>query len=144
VAGRALERLGISREQVRQQATQDQQQAGPVPEPHPARGVIQPGAGEAAARCGTGIGTGHFLLALFRAEDQTAARAHAGRGEDAFLRACGPGQVLGEELLLSRREPPDTRGIAAVALTACITLAVSEWPSSPAFVTGHTRCEEPG
>jgi hypothetical protein len=32
--------------------------------------------------------------------------AHAGRGEDAFLRACGPGQVLGEELLLPRGERP--------------------------------------
>ena len=51
--------------------------------------------------------------------------AHAGRGEDAFLRACGPGQVLGEELLLRRGERPGGRRIAAVALTTCTTLAVS-------------------
>lgn len=51
--------------------------------------------------------------------------AHAGRGGDAFLRACGRGQVLGEELLLPRGERQGGRGIAAVALTACTTLAVS-------------------
>ena len=51
--------------------------------------------------------------------------AHAGRGEDAFLRACGPGQLLGEELLLRRGEQPGGRRIGAVALTACTTLAVS-------------------
>lgn len=51
--------------------------------------------------------------------------AHAGRSEDAFLRACGPGQVLGEELLLRRGERPGGRGIGAVALTGCTTLAVS-------------------
>ena len=51
--------------------------------------------------------------------------AHAGRDENAFLRACGPGQVLGEELLLPRGERPGGRYIAAAALTACTTLAVS-------------------
>jgi CRP-like cAMP-binding protein len=51
--------------------------------------------------------------------------AHTGRGRGAFLRACGPGQVLGEELLLPRGERPGSRGIAAAALTACTTLAVS-------------------
>jgi CRP-like cAMP-binding protein len=51
--------------------------------------------------------------------------AHAGRSEDAFLRACGPGEVLGEELLLRLGGRPGGRRIAAVALTACTTLAVS-------------------
>jgi CRP-like cAMP-binding protein len=51
--------------------------------------------------------------------------AHAGRDEDAFLRACGPRQILGEELLLPRGERPGGRYIAAAALTACTTLAVS-------------------
>jgi CRP/FNR family transcriptional regulator, cyclic AMP receptor protein len=51
--------------------------------------------------------------------------AHAGRDENAFLRACGPGQVLGEELLLPRGERPGGRYIAATALTACTALAVS-------------------
>lgn len=51
--------------------------------------------------------------------------AHTGRGEDAFLRACGPGQLLGEELLLRRGEQPGGRRIGAVALTDCTTLAVS-------------------
>ena len=77
VAARALERLGISQEQVRQQAAQDQQQAGPAPDPHPARDVIRAAAGEAGARCDTRIGTGHLLLALFRTDDQAAAQALA-------------------------------------------------------------------
>jgi CRP-like cAMP-binding protein len=51
--------------------------------------------------------------------------AHTGDGDDAFLRACGPGEVLGEELLLRRGEQPGGRRIGAVALTACTTLAVS-------------------
>jgi CRP-like cAMP-binding protein len=51
--------------------------------------------------------------------------AHAGRSGDAFLRACGPGEVLGEELLLPLGGRPERRRIGAVALTACTTLAVS-------------------
>jgi CRP-like cAMP-binding protein len=51
--------------------------------------------------------------------------AHEGRGEDAFLRTRGPGQVLGDELLLPRAERQGGRGVAAVALTGCTTLAVS-------------------
>jgi CRP-like cAMP-binding protein len=51
--------------------------------------------------------------------------APAGRGGDAFLRACGPGEVLGEELLLPLGGRPGGRRIGAVALTACTTLAVS-------------------
>ncbi len=87
VAARALERLGISREEVRQQAAQttaqDRQQAEPAPRPHPAKGVIQAVLGEAAAHCADYIGTEHLLLALFRADDQTAAQALArlGAGE---------------------------------------------------------------
>jgi CRP-like cAMP-binding protein len=48
------------------------------------------------------------------------------RGQAAFLRMCGPGQVLGEDLLLTgQRESRRRRGIAAVALTECTTLAVT-------------------
>ncbi len=86
-AARALQRLGISQEQVRQQAGQitarDRQQAGPAPQPHPPGGLIQAVLAEAAAHCDYHIGTSHLLLALFRADDQTAAQALArlGAGE---------------------------------------------------------------
>jgi ATP-dependent Clp protease ATP-binding subunit ClpA len=76
-AARALERLGISQEQVRRQAGQitarDQQQAEPAPQPP--GGLIQAVAAEAAAHCDYRIGTDHLLLALFRADDQRAAQA---------------------------------------------------------------------
>jgi ATP-dependent Clp protease ATP-binding subunit ClpA len=81
-----MERLGISQEQVRQQAghitARDQQQAEPAPQP-PGGGLIQAAAAEATAHCDYRIGTDHLLLALFRADDQTAgqALAHLGAGE---------------------------------------------------------------
>jgi hypothetical protein len=59
--------------------------------------------------------------------------------EDAFLRACAPGQVLGEDLLLPLGERPGGRGISAVALTACTTLAAGRPGGrfSPAFVSAR-------
>ena len=102
-AARALERLGISEEQVRQQAGQvtarDRQQAGPAPQPRPPRSLIQAVAAEAAAHCDYRIGTDHLLLALFRADDQAAAQAltRLGAGESqvrgavtALLAESGP------------------------------------------------------
>ena len=86
-AARALQRLGISQEQVRQQArqitTRNRQQARPAPQPDPSGGLIQAVLAEAAAHCDYHIGTSHLLLALFRADDQTAAHALArlGAGE---------------------------------------------------------------
>lgn len=91
MAARALQRLGISHEQVRQQArqitTQDRQQA--EPEPQPPGGLIHAAAAEAAAHCDYRIGTNHLLLALFRADDQTAAQAltRLGAGESQVRRA---------------------------------------------------------
>ena len=88
VAARALERLGISPQEARQQAgqitAQDQQSAERAPYPHPAKGVIQAALGEAVAHCDYHIGTEHLLLALFHADDQTAAQALArlGAGEN--------------------------------------------------------------
>ncbi len=86
-AARALQRLGISQEQVRQQArqitTRNRQQAGPAPQPDPPGGLIEAELAEAAAHCDYHIGTSHLLFALFRADDQTAAHALArlGAGE---------------------------------------------------------------
>jgi ATP-dependent Clp protease ATP-binding subunit ClpC len=86
-AARALKRLGIGQEQVRQQAGQitagDRQQAGPGPQPRPPGALIQAAAAEAAAHCDYRIGTDHLLLALFRADDQSAAQAltRLGAGE---------------------------------------------------------------
>lgn len=51
--------------------------------------------------------------------------AQARRGEDAFLRVCGEGDILGKEVLLPKRERPDGRAISATALTQSTTLAVS-------------------
>jgi ATP-dependent Clp protease ATP-binding subunit ClpC len=92
IAARVLERLGISHEHVRQQARQavtaSRPQPGRPPHPHP-HGMIQAMVAEATAHCDRHIGTGHLLLALFRADDQTAARALArlGAGEDEVRRA---------------------------------------------------------
>jgi ATP-dependent Clp protease ATP-binding subunit ClpC len=87
MAARALQRLVISQEQVRQQAAQitarDRQQAGPAPQARPPRALIQAVLAEAAAHRDYRIGTDHLLLALFRADDQTAAQAltRLGAGE---------------------------------------------------------------
>ena len=83
-AARALQRLGISQEQVRRQAGQitarDRQQGGPAPQARPPRALIQAVLAEAAAHCDDRIGTGHLLLALFHSDDQSAAQAITGLG----------------------------------------------------------------
>jgi ATP-dependent Clp protease ATP-binding subunit ClpA len=100
-AARALQRLGISQEQVRQQAGQitarNQQQARPAPQPP--GGLIQAAAAEAAAHCDYRIGTSHLLLALFRADDQTAAHALARLG-------AGESQVRGAITALQAESGP--------------------------------------
>jgi ATP-dependent Clp protease ATP-binding subunit ClpA len=102
-AAHALGRLGISQEQVRQQAGQiiarDRQQAEPAPQPP--GGLIQSVLAEAAAHCDYRIGASHLLLALFGADDQAAAQALAqlGAGESqvrdaasALQSESGPGR----------------------------------------------------
>lgn len=83
VAAEALKRLGISPDGVRQQLTQVTAQHQPVPPepdtPLPMR-VMPHAVGEAVAHGHDYIGTEHILLALFHAEDDTAARALAGLG----------------------------------------------------------------
>jgi len=80
-AARALERLGVSRAEVRrrigQLAAEESRQA------HPAQHVIPAAAAEAAARCADHIDTSHLLLALFRADDDAAAQVltELGAGE---------------------------------------------------------------
>lgn len=84
IAARAVERLGVSRAEVRrrigQLTAEESQQAGAPLHPHPAGHVIPAAAAEAAARCDDHIDTGHLLLALFRADDAAAARVLAGLG----------------------------------------------------------------
>jgi ATP-dependent Clp protease ATP-binding subunit ClpA len=86
-APRALGRLGIRQEQVRQQAGQitarDRQQAGPAPQSRPPGALIEAVLAEAAAHCDYRIGTGHLLLALFRVDDQSVAQVltRLGAGE---------------------------------------------------------------
>jgi hypothetical protein len=77
----------VVRQQARQITTQDRQQAEPAPQPP--GGLIHAAAAEAAAHCGYHIGTDHLLLALFRADDQTAAQAltRLGAGESQVRRA---------------------------------------------------------
>jgi prophage maintenance system killer protein len=83
VAAEALKRLGISPDAVRQQITQVTAERQPVPAepdtPLPMR-VMPHAVGEAVAHGHDYIGTEHILLALFHAEDDTAARALAGLG----------------------------------------------------------------
>ncbi len=87
VAARALQRLGISPEEVRQHVgqmtTQDRQLAGQMPRSHPAEGVIQAVLDEVVTHDDDYVGTDHLLLALFRADDTTAAQvlARVGAGE---------------------------------------------------------------
>jgi len=86
-AARALDRLGVSRERLRQEAgqiaAQDGRPAGAAARSRPASGLIWAALAEAAARCDYAIGTDHLLLALFGADDQAAAQALArlGAGE---------------------------------------------------------------
>ena len=71
------------RQRIGRLTAEEPQQAG-APQPlHPAQGVIPAVVAEAAARCDDHIGTGHLLLALFRADDRTAAQvlARLGAGE---------------------------------------------------------------
>jgi ATP-dependent Clp protease ATP-binding subunit ClpA len=83
-AARALQRLGISQEQVRQQAGQITAgtSSRPGPRRSPPAALIQAAAAEAAAHCDYRIGTSHLLLAVFRADDQTAAHALARLGAE--------------------------------------------------------------
>lgn len=92
VAARALDRLGISREDVRQQAAQiaaGHRKPRPSPQPHPAEGVIQAVLADATVRCDEHIGTEHLLPALFHASDTAAARvlARLGAAESQILGA---------------------------------------------------------
>jgi ATP-dependent Clp protease ATP-binding subunit ClpA len=87
VAAQALHLLGVNRHDVRQQATQikaGQGQHGTPSSRHPAKSVISAVLAEAAANCDERIGTGHLLLALYRADDQAAAQAltELGAGEN--------------------------------------------------------------
>ena len=91
MAARALDRLGISREDVRQQAAQiaaGHRQPRPSPQPHPAEGVIQAVLADVTARCDEPIGTEHLLPALFHASDTAAAGVLVGLG-------AAESQVLG-------------------------------------------------
>jgi ATP-dependent Clp protease ATP-binding subunit ClpA len=100
-AARALRRLGISEEQVRQQAgqiTARNQQQGQARAAAPG-GLIQAASAEAAAHCDYRIGTSHLLLAVFRADDQTAAHALARLG-------AGDGQVRGAITALRAESGP--------------------------------------
>ena len=59
--------------------------------------------------------------------------AHAGHGEDAFVRASGPGQVLGEELLLPRRAAERPRNRPRWRSQRARPWRSAVRPSSPAF-----------
>jgi ATP-dependent Clp protease ATP-binding subunit ClpA len=103
-AARAMEQLGINQEQVRQRAGQiiarDRQHAGPAPQPRLPGGLIQAVLAEAAAHCDYRIGTDHLLLALFRADDQTAAQALTRLG-------AGESQVRGAVTALQAESGPE-------------------------------------
>ena len=84
VAARALKRLGISPEDVRQRVAQITGQHQPPypsgPDTPLAMRVMPRAVGEAVAHGHDYIGTEHILLALFRAGDDTAAQALASLG----------------------------------------------------------------
>lgn len=86
LAAAALDRLGISRrelsEQARQLTARERQQAGPAAATQPPGGLIWAAAAEAAAHCDAHIGTDHLLLALYRADDPAAAQALAQLGAE--------------------------------------------------------------
>jgi ATP-dependent Clp protease ATP-binding subunit ClpA len=104
IAAQALQRLGINREELRQQTGQiiaehPQRAGASPPTPHPPPGVIPAVLAEAAAHCDDHIATWHLLLALYRTEDQAAAqvlaRLGAGEGDvraatDAVLAGIAP------------------------------------------------------
>jgi Clp amino terminal domain, pathogenicity island component len=82
LAARALERLGISPEAVRQQVGQITAQADPGPHPPPPTSVIDEVLGQVVAHGLYYIGTEQLLLALVRAGGPTAqALARLGAGE---------------------------------------------------------------
>jgi len=100
-AARALQRLGISPDDVRQRVAQTAgQHRPPGPDTPLAMRVMPRAVGEAVAHGHDYIGTEHILLALFRAGDDTAAQALAslGAGErevrDAITAVTGgPGPI---------------------------------------------------
>ena len=85
MAARALERLGSARSRYASKPGRSPPgtSSRPSPRRRPPGGLIQAAAAEAAAHCDYRIGTDHLLLALFRADDQTAAQAltRLGAGE---------------------------------------------------------------
>ena len=104
MAARALKRLGISTEAVRQRVSQITGQSQPPypsgPDTPLAMRVMPRAVGEAVAHGHDYIGTEHILLALFRAGDDAAAQALAslGAGErevrDAITELLGePGPI---------------------------------------------------
>jgi ATP-dependent Clp protease ATP-binding subunit ClpA len=104
IAARALERLRISRAEVRQRIGQltaeESRQASAPPQRHPAKHVIPAAAAEAAARCDDHIDTGHLLLALFRADDAATAQVLAGLG-------AGESQIRGATTTLRDESGPE-------------------------------------
>jgi ATP-dependent Clp protease ATP-binding subunit ClpA len=101
IAARALERLGVSRAEVRRRI--GQLTAGESRQAHPAGHVIPAAAAEAAARCDDQIDTGHLLLALFRADDAAAAQVLAGLG-------AGESQIRGAVTTLLDESGPERSG----------------------------------
>jgi ATP-dependent Clp protease ATP-binding subunit ClpC len=101
VAARALQRLGISPDDVRQRVAQVAgQHQPPDPDTPLAMRAMPRAVGEAVAHGHDYIGTEHILLALFRAGDDTAAQALAGLGagerevRDAIIAVAGaPGRI---------------------------------------------------
>jgi hypothetical protein len=103
VAARALQRLGISPDNVRQRVAQiagQHRRQSPDPDTPLAMRVMPRAVGEAVAQGHDYIGTEHILLALFRAGDDTAAQALAslGAGEREVRGAViavagGPGRI---------------------------------------------------
>jgi ATP-dependent Clp protease ATP-binding subunit ClpA len=101
IAARALERLGVSRAEVRRRI--GQLTAEEPRYPHPAGHVIPAAAAEAAARCDDNIDTGHLLLALFRADDAAAAQVLAGLG-------AGESQIRGAVTAVLDESGPERSG----------------------------------
>jgi prophage maintenance system killer protein len=117
VAARALQRLGISPDDVRRRVAQivgqDQHQP-PDPDTPLAMRVMPRAVGEAVAQGHDYIGTEHILLALFRAGDDTAAQALAslGAGEREVRGAViavagGPGRIPRAPGRIRRAGPRD-------------------------------------
>ena len=82
---------------------EESQQAGAPLHPHPPQDVIPTATAEAAAHCDDHIGTGHLLLALFRADDAAATQVLAGLG-------AGESQVRGAITALLDESGPERSG----------------------------------